>query len=215
MIWDLRHKFLAAAAAAGIAGAGVAFSAWLGAHDAWIRAQATVAQQAQTIDQARQQTQQIAAGIQARDQAEAKQLATMQAEVDRLKTAQQIAQWLPQQVPTPQPVKIELPAASPGNPAPPATATIPQTDLPALRDYVESCKACSVKLAAAQQDLAARESELQLAGEQLSAAEKQRDAALRAARGGGFWHRVGAAFKWLAIGAGAGAALLCGSGHCK
>lgn len=138
----------------------------------------------------------------------------MQAEVAQVKTAAQIAAWLPKQLPTPTPVKIEVPPSTAKNPAPAAVAKIPQMDLPALRDYVESCKVCSVKLHTAQQDIADKDRQLKLAGEQLSAAEKQRDAVLHAAHGT-FWGRLWTRTKWFVIGAGAGAALLCGSGHCR
>lgn len=215
MSWDWKDKAVAGAAVVGVAGALLAFSSWRRAQSAWVAAQGTIAAEAQTIEQAKKQASKIAAEQKARDQATAAQLTAMRKKVEKLKSAAQIASWLPKQLPTPQPVKIEVPKATKANPAPAAVARIPQPDLPALRDYVESCEACSVRLHTAQQDLAAKDEQLKLAGERLSAAEKQRDAALKAAKGGGFWHRVGAAFKWFAIGAGAGAALLCGSGHCK
>lgn len=215
MRWDWKHKALAGAAVAALGGAGLAFSSWLGAHDAWIRAQGTIQAQAQRIDQVKKRAAQIAPEQKARDEAAAAQLAAMRKEVDRLKTAEQIAAWLPKQIPMPEPVKIRVPKATKKNPAPAAVARIPRQDLPALRDYVESCKACSVELHTTRQDLAAKEQQLKLAGERLSAVEKERNAALNAAKGGGFWHRAKTAFKWFAIGAGAGAAVLCGSGHCQ
>jgi hypothetical protein len=214
MSWDLKHTVLAGAAVAALGGAGWAFSAWMGSHNAWIQAQAKIQAQAQVIGADRQQRQQIEAEQQARDAQTLRQIAAMQAEVAQVKTAAQIAAWLPKQLPTPSPVKIEVPQGTAKNPAPAAVATIPQTDLPALRDYVESCKVCSVKLHTAQQDIADKEQQLRLAGEQLAAAEKQRDAALRAAHGT-FWGRLWTRTKWFVIGAGAGAALLCGSGHCQ
>lgn len=215
MSWDWKDKTLAGAAVLGVAGALFAFSSWRRAQTAWVAAQGTIEAKAQTIEQAKKQASRIAAAQKARDQAAATQLAAMRKKVGKLKTVQQIASWLPKQLPTPQPVKIEVPKATKANPEPAAVARIPQPDLPALRDYVESCEACSLRLHTARQDLAAKDEQLKLAGERLSAMEKQRDAAMKAAKGGGFWHRVGTAFKWFAIGAGAGAALLCGSGHCK
>jgi hypothetical protein len=214
MSWDWKHKILAGAALVALAGAGWAFSAWIGSHDAWVQAQTKIQAQAQLISADRQQQRQIEAEQQARDAQTARQIAAMQAEVAQVKTAAQIAAWLPKQLPTPTPVKIQVPQSTAKNPAPAAVATIPQTDLPALRDYVESCKVCSVKLHTAQQDIADKERQLKLAGEQLSATEKQRDAALRAAHGT-FWGRLWTRTKWFVIGAGAGAALLCGSGHCR
>lgn len=72
-----------------------------------------------------------------------------------------------------------------------------------------------MKLASAQQDAASLKSQLQLAGEQLSAVQKERDAAVKASKGGGFWSRVKRGVKFFLIGAGTGAAAVCGSGHCK
>lgn len=212
--WDLRHKVLAGAALAALGGAGWAFSAWMKSHDAWIQAQAKIQAQAQLISADRRQRQQIETEQKVRDARTARQIATMQAEVAQVKTAAQIAAWLPKQLHTPTPVKIAVPAGTAKNPAPAAVAKIPQTDLPALRDYVESCKVCSVKLHTAQQDIAGKERQLKLAGEQLSAVEKQRDAALRAAHGA-FWGRLWTRTKWFVVGAGAGVALVCGSGHCR
>ncbi|MDE3136894.1 MAG: hypothetical protein KGL59_09995 [Acidobacteriota bacterium] len=214
MSWDLKHKVLGGAAVVALSGAGWAFSAWLGSHDARIQAQAKIQAQAQIIRAEQQQRQQIEAEQQARDARTARQIAAMQAEVAKVKTAAQIAAWLPKQLPTPAPVKIEVPQRTAKDPTPAAVATIPQTDLPALRDYVESCQVCPVKLHTAQQDIADKEQQLKLAGEQLTAAEKQRDDAVRAARGT-FWGRLWTRTKWFVIGAGAGAALLCGSGHCR
>jgi hypothetical protein len=214
MSWDLKHKVLGGAAIVALSGAGMAFSAWLGSHDAWIQAQGKLQAQAQIISAGQQRRQQIEAEQQARDAQTARQIAMMQAEVAQVKTAAQIAAWLPKQLPTPAPMKIEVPQGTAKDPTPAAVATIPQTDLPTLRDYVESCKVCSVKLHTAQVDNADKEQQLKLAGEQLVAAEKQRDAALRAAHGT-FWGRLWTRTKWFVIGAGAGAALLCGSGHCR
>lgn len=215
MSWDWGHAALASAAVAALGGAGMAFSAWRGAHNAWIQAKETIRGQEQTIRDAKRSAAQIASEERQRDQAAAEQLAAMKKQVERLKTARQIADWLPKQLATPEPVKIEVPRKTKSHPAPAAIATIPQPDLPALRDYVESCKECSVRLQAEQEDLAGQQEQLRLAGERLSAVEKERDAALKAAKGGGFWHRLKNEFKWFAIGAGAGAAALCGSGHCK
>jgi hypothetical protein len=215
MSWDWRHTVLVGVAVAALGSTSVAFFSWVGAHNAWVRAKGTIQAQAQTIDRVKKQAAEVSLVQKTRDEAAAAQLAAMRKKVEQLKTATQVAAWLPKQIPTPEPVKITVPNPTKKSPTPAAVATIPQPDLPALRNYVESCRACSLELHTAQQDLATKDQQLKLAGERLSAVEKERDAALRAAKGGGFWHRAGIAFKWLAIGAGAGAAVLCGSGHCQ
>lgn len=214
MKMDAWHKTLLGAVVVALALGAIAFREWLGAHDAWIKAQATVGQQQQTIQSANAEQQQLKAEETKRDQQTAAAIAGMQAQIAQLKTSQQIAAWLPKQIPTPEPVTIDVPKATKENPTPAAVATIPQPDLPALRDYVSACQVCSVELHTAHQDLASKDQQLKLAGEKLSATEKQRDAALQAAHGT-FWGRLWTRTKWLAIGAGAGAALLCGSGHCR
>jgi hypothetical protein len=74
---------------------------------------------------------------------------------------------------------------------------LPSTDLKPLFDYVQDCRACQAKLGAAQQDLAdERSKEKALKGE--------RDAAVTAAKGGGFWKRVKRNVKWFGLGTLAG-----------
>lgn len=215
MVWDWKHAALAGVATIALAGAGVAWHSWQGARVALAQAETTVAQQQKTLNRDAKASRQIAAAEKQRDAKTARQIAKLRARASREKTPSQIARWLPKQISTPQPIRIRLPKPTRKNPAPAALATIPQPDLGPLRDFVSSCQVCSVRLHAAEQDLAAKNQQLKLAGEQLSAAMKQRDAALQAARGGGFWRRVGSAMKWFAIGAGTGAALLCGTGHCQ
>ena len=50
---------------------------------------------------------------------------------------------------------------------------------------MESCKECTVKLAAAEGDAASKEKRLGVLQKQLEAIERERDAAVKAAKGGG------------------------------
>jgi len=196
-----------------------AFYSWLEAHDDRLRLAATLDAQGKLLDQAKQQSASLAAGEKQRDATLQSQLDAMRAAVAKIQTPQQIAQWLPKQLPLPAPVTISVPPPAPsasGQPsAPPAIATIPQQDLGPIRNAVESCEECAKKLSVAQQDASAKDQQLKLAGEQLSAAEKERDAAITAAKGGSFWTRLRRNAKWFALGAGAAASALCASGHCK
>ena len=214
MTWDWKHAALAGLAALGVAGAGIALHSWRGAHDALLQAESTVRQQQGALNRDAKASRQIVFQEKQRDAQTARQVAALRARAARQKTPPEIAAWLPKQVPVPQPIEIQIPRPTRKNPAPAALATIPEPDLGSLRDFVSSCQACSLRLHAAQQDLAAKDAQIKLAGEQLAAALKQRDAALRAAKGGGFWRRLGMSIKWFAIGSGTGAALLCGTGHC-
>ncbi len=134
-----------------------------------------------------------------------------------IQSPQQILRELPKDLPLPTPIVLQTAAQQPsGNESPagnvaeggrdvsavqaPAPgAIIPAEDLKPLYDFVQDCKACQAKLATSQGDLADERAKTEALGH-------ERDAALRVARGGGFWRRVGRAAKWLAIGAAAGAA---------
>jgi hypothetical protein len=74
----------------------------------------------------------------------------------------------------------------------------PAADLKPLYDFAVDCKACQAKLAAFQGDLADEKAKSQALG-------RERDDALRAAKGGSVLRRIARAAKWFAIGAAAGA----------
>ncbi len=88
------------------------------------------------------------------------------------------------------------------------TAQIPVADLKPLFDYVQDCRSCQAKLAAAKQDSVDNAAKL-------GAVTKERDAALATAKGGTFWRRLRRNALWFVIGAGAGAAAVCATGHCR
>lgn len=75
---------------------------------------------------------------------------------------------------------------------------IPGPDLKPLYDFALDCQACQAKLAASQSDLTDEQGKTK-------ALTKERDDALRVARGGSIWTRMGRAAKWMLIGAAAGA----------
>jgi type II secretory pathway pseudopilin PulG len=75
---------------------------------------------------------------------------------------------------------------------------IPTEDLKPLYDFALNCKACQAKLAASQADLTDEKTKT-------DALTKERDDAVRAARGGSVLRRIARAAKWFAIGAAAGA----------
>lgn len=86
----------------------------------------------------------------------------------------------------------------PKNAGPSTGAVIPAADLRPLYDFALDCQACRAKLAAAQSDLADEKTKS-------AALAQQRDAALRAAKGGSVLRRIERAAKWFALGAAAGA----------
>jgi hypothetical protein len=131
-------------------------------------------------------------------------------------TPSQIVREIPREIPLPSPITLQ--SATPTNsPAPQAPAAsnsnsqtinapeakqpqvlIPTEDLKPLYDFALDCKACQAKLAAAQNDFTDEKTKTM-------ALTRERDDALRIARGGTVWRRIARAAKWFAIGAAAGA----------
>jgi hypothetical protein len=102
--------------------------------------------------------------------------------------------------PLPEPLTVSDAPLSSGPDAPevPAVITVPQADLQPLFDHLQDCHACQERLATAQQDLNDERAKV-------SALMTERDAAVKAARGGGFWSRLRSNAKWFAIGGALGA----------
>jgi hypothetical protein len=88
------------------------------------------------------------------------------------------------------------------------SAQIPAADLKPLFDYVQDCRSCQAQLAAAKQDATDNATKLK-------AVTHERDAAIATAKGGTFWQRLHRNALWFVIGAGAGAAAVCATGHCR
>ncbi len=146
--------------------------------------------------------------------------ATLATQRHDVQTPQQILQSLPQQIPLPQPIvlaPLANQAASPSQTAttndtaattssqhspvtkpsaPEPQAVIPSADLKPLYDFALDCKACQAKLTAAQSDLADEKTKT-------ATLTKERDAAIRTAKGGSAIQRFARAAKWLLIGAAA------------
>ena len=101
--------------------------------------------------------------------------------------------------PNPNEVGVAIPAAK-GSTANGSggEAVIPSEDLKPLYDFALDCQACQAKLTAAQSNL----TDEQLKSKALT---KERDDALRVARGGTILRRIVSASKWMLIGAAAGA----------
>jgi hypothetical protein len=96
----------------------------------------------------------------------------------------------------------DTPAELPNNPTPKpsqvADAILPAADLAPLYDFALDCKARQAKLTATQADL--NDEKVKTA-----ALTKERDAAVRAAKGGSALRRIARAAKWFALGAATGA----------
>jgi hypothetical protein len=133
-----------------------------------------------------------------RDAQLAQTLATLAAEKRTIVTPAQIIRELPSQLPLPSPLVLQSAPAIPNSPSPQTNAVIPAEDLKPLYDFAIDCKACQAKLSAAQSDFTDER-------QKTTALTRERDDALRIARGGSILRRIGRAAKWFLIGAAAGA----------
>ena len=133
-----------------------------------------------------------------RDAQLAQTLATLAAEKRTFVTPAQIVRELPSQISLPAPIVLQSTPVLPDSPTPKTNAVIPAEDLKPLYDFTIDCKACQAKLSAAQGDLTDER-------KKTAALTHERDDALRIARGGSAWRRIGRAAKWFLIGAAAGA----------
>lgn len=73
------------------------------------------------------------------------------------------------------------------------TAQIPAADLKPLYNYIQDCRACQTKLAAANQNAADD-------AKKIAALTRERDSAITAAKGGSFWRRLRRNATWFAAG---------------
>lgn len=126
------------------------------------------------------------------------QLAKLAQQQETIQSPQQALTALPDVLPLPKAL-VERPASTTNTDAAPPGAILPAEDLKPLYDYAVSCKTCQAQLAAAQADLRDEKAKTQAVG-------RERDDALRVARGGSALRRVARAAKWFVIGAAAGAA---------
>lgn len=203
-MFTLREKIIAGIGVAALIALGIAFHSWLAAHDDSVRLSATIEAQKTVIAKAQEQMDALRDADKQRDTATAQALDSMRQVASKIQSPDQIARYVSRQIAPTQPDIIRIPDPTPQNES--GDAMISRENLPAFRDYVEKCNECSVKLDAAKQDISSRDAQLKLAGEQLAATQKERDVAIKAAHGGGFWSRTKLAVKWVVIGAAVGLA---------
>jgi len=200
LLSSIRWALFALAMLALLTAAALAGRSWLAAHDAAVSLAAVVASQQKLLDQATARQEQ-------REEMLAKTLARIEQAKKDVQTPAQAAANIPQALPPlPVPVSIEIPEPTPDEPSPPAMATVPQPDLKPIYDYLQDCRACQAQLSAVQGDLADERNKVE-------ALITQRNFAVKAARGGGFWSRFKTAAKWLLVGGAIGALAVEGSRH--
>ena len=168
-----------------------------------------------TLAAAEQSLQRASASQQERDKQLSDTIARMESLKATARTQQEILARLPEVLPLPTPLRpapdtehqTKNVTASdtqtdqkPDSPTPkPSTrpTSIPPEDLKPLYDFAVDCRACQAKLTAATADLADEKSKTQALG-------RERDAALKLAKGGSLRQRFSRALKWFAIGAAVG-----------
>jgi hypothetical protein len=190
------------------------FKNWLDAHDAQKQAEATVKAQETVIAQNEKRMKDLQDADDARAKQLLQQVADMQSRFGQAQTPTQIAALVAQIMGLKTPVQMVTPPATAEDPHPQPVAQVSQADAPQVKAYVEVCEECKLKLPAAQAQVESLKSQQQLAGQQLSAVENERDAWKKAARGT-FWSNAKKGLRWLAIGGGIGVAACVASKHCN
>jgi hypothetical protein len=164
----------------------------LASHRPGAQLRGVIATQQTLLDQAavRENKRDLALDKKLKTIARAKQYTTTPAEA-----LAQIPELLP---PLPEKVTVQLPPPAPDESESSAAITVPLQDLKPIEEYLHDCLACQAQLATTRADLEDERSKV-------AALTRERDAALRAARGGGFWHGVRTRAKWFVIGGAFGA----------
>ena len=128
---------------------------------------------------------------------------------------QQIALLVQRNANLPVPLQIVTPAPTKENPNPTPQVIVPSQDLPAAKTYLLDCEQCKLDRVKLQSDAEDRIKQMTLAQQQIDSLKVQRDAAIKASKGGNWIHRLSHNAKFIAIGGAIGAAAICGSGHCR
>ncbi|HLZ91093.1 MAG TPA: hypothetical protein VKQ28_05210 [Candidatus Acidoferrum sp.] len=212
---SLRAKLELLAAVILLVAAVLGFRTWLSEHDLRMRAEAQAKAQEAVQSQAAAQIAVLGKQMADRDAAYQAQLRSLDSRFSQAQSPDQIAQLVSGLMGLKQPIQIVTPAATAANPNPQPVAQVPVMDAPQAKAYIQECEACKAERAKLQADAADRAKQADLAQKQIEALKGEVTTWKTAAKGGTVLQRLGRAAKWVAIGAGAGAAALCGSGHCK
>jgi hypothetical protein len=211
----LRGKLEIIAAIVLLAGGVLAFRSWLSEHDLRLHAEEQAKAQQTVQADAAAKAAELQKQMDVRDQAYTEQLKALDSKLQSATSPQQFAALVSQMAGLKQPIQVVTPAATSQNPNPTPVAQVPEIDFPQAKAYVTDCEQCKLDRAKLQADAADRASQAALAQKQIDSLKQEVNTWQTAAKGGSKWQRMKRAAKWFAIGAGAGAAALCGTGHCK
>lgn len=211
---DWKHKLMLALLGAGLIGGVVGFRSWLSEHDDRLQAEAQAKVKDQVIAQNQQEIKSLADQIQQVRDDGAKQTAQLEKTIASLKTPDQQLAWVISQLKTQAgqpPITINVPK----NPEQPATISVPQERVPEVTEAVKGCLQCKLDLTTKTQELTYTQQQNQKLADSLVAETDKAKTWEKAAKGGSLIHRALRAAKYVIIGMGAGAVVLCGTGHCK
>lgn len=186
---DTLHKVLTGVIVALVIAGGVGAWQLVQVHEAKV-----LAEQKIQLDQAAQKN--LDAHIAQVQQQFQAQIDAVKADSAKQLTPQQIAAWLPRQVPVSQPITVNIPPATKDNPAPDATANIPQADLPTLKQYVTDCEVCKLQNQQLNSQLADTQQKLKNSQDETNQ--------WKTVAKGTAWSRTKRTLKWLGITVGVG-----------
>lgn len=212
---SLRAKLEIAAVVIAIVAGGFGLRTWLSEHEARVQAEAQAKAQEVVQSDLKTQINELGTEMANRDAAYQEQLKTLDAKFATAQNPNQITQLVAQLMGLKQPIQIVTPAATPGNPNPAPVAQVSTLDAPQVKSYVQDCEQCKLDRTKLTADAATRQQQAELAQKQIASLQNEVTTWKTAAKGGTTWQRLKRGAKWFAIGAGVGAAAVCGSGHCK
>jgi hypothetical protein len=194
---------------------GVGAKVWLDEHDNRIKAEASVAAQAQLQQQYQQQVSDLAKRIDAREAAYNAQSEQLKTQFQQASTPQQTAQLVASLMGLKTPITITTPSPTAATPNPQPVAQVSAIDFPQAKAYIQECEQCKLERLNFQADAADRQAQAALAQKQIDSLKKENASLQTAVKGGSFFQRLGKATKYLILGGAAALVATCGTGHCK
>lgn len=184
----------------------IAANAWHNAMVARARLEATMQADKAHQGELTQQAATIAQDLKQR-------IAALESDKARTQTPSEIIKEVPVYLPAnlPAPITTVTQPAAPGakDQTPVITgAMVPASDFKPIFDQLVECKECAAKLSADDADL-------RIKSEQLVSVTRERDAAIKAVKGGSFFQRLKHDAKAIGYTALTTVAVVCGTGHCK
>ena len=215
----LRTRIEIALAVAIVAGGVAGVRAWVTEHDLRMHAESVEATQKQLQASYQRQVNDLAKAVADRDASYQRQVDVLTQKFQQAVTPEQVSRILTSAMKLKTPIQITALPPTPQSTTPTPIAAVAETDLPQMKVYVEACEECKLEREKLAADADARMAQAVLAQKQIESLKTERDTWKLTAKGGTLLQRVKKAAKWWAIGAavgaGAGAVVVCQSGHCK